>query len=322
MTNNLRRESLVDTDWGDLWEKLPEAPPLVPRRKATQITLRVPPSTLSRLKVIARARSLPYHALARAWIVDALRSADTPISTLTTDEPQAAQLNLKVDQDQLDALKQRARDLGRPYHALGRQYVEAAMEREEKELGIDASSHPRPSMRDLMVLLLHAPGSRGAEAIHGMTRLQKLLFVIEQKVTAGQHFYAYNYGPFDEAVHDAVSALRLAGFLGDSIRLRAAPPTFEEMMQTATERSGPRDTGVPEVFELNAEGHEAAERLRRASRAYEALFDRIGEIRQEWDTPNIDDLVDRVYAEWPEYTEKSLIRHEVAERASRRYPGS
>jgi predicted DNA binding CopG/RHH family protein len=319
---NPRPETLIDTDWGDIWESLPEAPPLVPRPKTTQITLRVPPSSVARLKAIARARSLPYHALARAWIVDGLRSSEAPISTLDTDEPQAAQLNLKVEQDQLDALKQRARYFRRPYHALGRQYIEAALEREEKELGIGPSSHPWPSMRDLMVLLLHAPGSRGAEAIHGMTRLQKLLFVIEHKVTAGQHFYGYNYGPFDEAVHDAVSALRLAGFLGGSTRLRAAPPTFEEMMQSATVRSGPREAGVPEVFELNAEGHEAAERLRRANRAYEVLFERIAEIRQEWDSPNIDDLVDRVYAEWPEYTEKSLIKHEVAERASRRYSGS
>lgn len=319
MTNDPRPESLIDTDWGDIWESLPEAPPLVPRPKTTQITLRVPPSLVSRLKAIARARSLPYHTLARAWIVDGLRSREGPISVLVNDEPQAAQLNLKVDQEQLDALKHRAGDLRRPYHTLARQYIQAALEREENELGVHASSRPRPSMRDLMVLLLHAPGSRGAEAIHGMTRLQKLLFVIEQKVNPGQHFYAYKYGPFDEAVHDAVNALRLAGFLGGSASLGAAPPTFEEMMRSAAERSGPRAASAPEVFELSVVGHEAAERLRRGNKAYETLFEKVAEIRQEWDTSDVNDLIDRVYAEWPEFTEKSMIKHEVAERASRRY---
>jgi hypothetical protein len=72
------------------------------------------------------------------------------------------------------------------------------------------------------------------------------------------------------------------------------------------------------VFELNAAGHDAAERLRRGNQAYEALFEKVAAIRHEWDTPDVNDLIDRVYAEWPEFTEKSLIRHEVAER-SRRY---
>jgi hypothetical protein len=152
-----------------------------------------------------------------------------------------------------------------------------------------------------------------------MTRLQKLLFVIEQKVNPGQHFYAYNYGPFDEAVHDAVNALRLAGFLGSSAPLGAAPPTFKEMMRSAAERSGPREASTPEAFELSAAGHEAAERLRRGNEAYAALFEKVAVIRQEWDTPDVNDLIDRVYAEWPEFTEKSVIKHEVAERASRRY---
>lgn len=319
MTHDVRPETLIDKDWGDIWESLPEAPPLVPRPKTTQVTLRIPPSSVARLKAVARAKSLPYHALARAWIVEGLRSRGAPISAFVGDEPQSAQLNLKVEQELLDALKRKASELRRPYHALARQCIEAALEREEKELGITASSRPRPTMRDLIVLLLHAPGSRGAEAIHGMTRLQKLLFVIEQKLNPGQHFYAYNYGPFDEAVHDAANALRLAGFIGDATPLSAAPPTFEEMMRTAAERSGPREESRPDVFALSATGHEAAERLRQSNRAYETLFARVAEIRKEWDTPNLDHFVDRVYEEWPQYAERSLIKHQVAERTSRRH---
>ena len=321
MTRGSSHETLIDRDWGDDWESLPEAPALVPRGKTSQLTLRIPPSTLARLKAVARARSLAYHALSRAWIADALRSAGPPVTSLVRDDRQSAQLNLKVEQELLDALKRRAGEMQRPYHALARQFIETAVEREEKELGIYASSRARPSMSDLMLLLLHAPGSRGAEAIHGMTRLQKLLFVIEQKLNPGQHFYAYKYGPFDEAVHDAADALRLAGFVGGTAPLSASSPTFEEMMRTAADRSGPREASEPDVFALNAEGHGFVEQLRRSNRAYEALFERIAAIRREWDTPRLDDLVARVYAEWPEYAEKSLIKDEIAERASRRRRG-
>jgi hypothetical protein len=173
-------------------------------------------------------------------------------------------------------------------------------------------------MSDLIVLLLDAPGGRGEEAIRGMTRLQKLLFVIEQKVTSGQHFYAHNYGPFDESVHDGLNALRLAGFLRGSPAVKAAAPSFADMMATAEQRSGPRDSAGPELFALSARGRAEAERLRRSSRAYETLFARIAEIRREWDSPELDELVERVYATWPAYAKKSLIRDEVADRAARR----
>ena len=69
------------------------------------------------------------------------------------------------------------------------------------------------------------------------------------------------------------------------------------------------------VFALNESGHEAAEKLRHSSPAYEALFDAVENLREKWDTP---DLIDRVYDRWPEYTGRSLIRDEVAERRERR----
>ena len=52
-----------------------------------------------------------------------------------------------------------------------------------------------------MVLLLHATNARGEDAVRGVTRLQKLLFVIEQTIGSEQSgFYAHSYGPFNEGV--------------------------------------------------------------------------------------------------------------------------
>jgi predicted DNA binding CopG/RHH family protein len=307
-----RWESLLDQDWSHTWESLPEAPELVARPKTAQITLRLPASLVERVKRVAAARSLPYHALVRSWLVDALRESLIPAGELAL-EPQAVQLNVKLDQDVLDQLKARADELRRPYHRLAREWVDAALEREEQALGLAASPARRPATKDLVVLLLHAANPAGQDAIRGMTRLQKLLFVIEQTLGAQSGgFYAYDYGPFNEQVNDTVEALALAGFLHGPDAPSAAPPSFAEMIATTSERAGPRG---PEEFALNAQGHEAADRLVRSNRAYEQLFERIRQVRAQWDKP---DLVERVYETWPEYAERSVIKDEVAARRARR----
>jgi len=319
MSDQKRVDALIDRDWATAWETLPEAPAFVARPKTSQVTLRISTRLLARLKAVALAESLPYHALARAWIIEGLRSSSRPVNSDLGEEPQSEQLNIKLYQELLDGLKSRADELRRPYHSVAREWIEAALVREEETLGIGPAAVGRPAIKDLIVLLLHSPGRGGDEAIRGMTRLQKLLFVIEQKLAVGDsRFYAYNYGPFTEEVHDAADALRLAGFLRGTDSIKASPPSFVEMMATAEQRSGPRSNDQPEEFALSERGHEAAERLRQSGDAYDQLFTHIAQLRKEWDTSDLDELVERVYAAWPRYAEKSLIRHEVAERAARR----
>ena len=90
-----RWETLLEQDWSDAWESLPEAPPLVPRPKTAQITLRLPAGLLVRIKRVAAARSLPYHALVRSWLLEALRKVDVPAGELVV-EPHVEQLNIKL----------------------------------------------------------------------------------------------------------------------------------------------------------------------------------------------------------------------------------
>ncbi len=310
-----RWDALLKQDWSSAWESLPEAPALVPRPKTAQITLRLPVEMLERIKRVAAVRSVPYHVLVRAWLVDALRDAQPPPGELPI-EPQTEQLNLKLEQELLDRLKARAHDLNRPYHRLAREWIDAILAREEEVLGLAAVPAGQPGIKDLMVLLLHATDARGQDAIRGITRLQKLLFVIEQTIGAQTGgFYAYSYGPFNEGVNDAAKALELAGFLEGAQGQSAGPPSFAEMIATASERAGPREQPEPKEFALNQQGHEAAERLRQSSSAYEQVFKRIGELRAQWDTS---DLVERVYETWPQYAERSVIKDEVAARRTRR----
>lgn len=135
------RDALLDTDWSSAWDSLPAAPDLVPRRKTAQITLRLPSSLLARMEAVAAARSLPYHALTRSWLLDGLRrgeSGQAPASR-TEGETHSEQLNVKLDGELLDQLKARAHELRRPYHRLAREWLECAVAREERTLGMEAA---------------------------------------------------------------------------------------------------------------------------------------------------------------------------------------
>lgn len=130
------------------WDSLPDAPDLVPRRKTAQITLRLPARLLAHIKAVAAARSLPYHALTRSWLLDGLRTGDAgqDAASVRQEETQGEQLNVKLDHETLDELKARASKLRRPYHRLAREWIESGVAREEETLGINAMS-ARPPMK-------------------------------------------------------------------------------------------------------------------------------------------------------------------------------
>ena len=311
-------DAVLDADWGDAWDALPDAPEWEPRAKTAQVTLRLPGSVLARIKQVAARRSLPYHALARSWIANGLRESAPPTDIAASDEPQTEQLNIKLDQVLLDALKARAHEQRYPYHRLARECIESALVQEEANLGIDQAAAKRPPLMELMVLLLHSSNARGEDVVRGITRLQKLLFVVEQKLSSTTDFYAYNFGPFDEEVNKTAETLRLAGFVQGGHAAGTEPLSFATMMAVVAGKAGPgvsTDQEPPKDFLLTEMGHERAERLRKSSLAYERLASYVAAVRREYDD---DDLVDRVYAEFPQYTEKSLIRDKVARRAARR----
>lgn len=321
MSERTSWDALLERDWGDAWDSLSDAPEWEPRAKTAQITLRVPGSILARLKQVAARRALPYHALARSWIANGLNESAAPSTVLFSDEPLTEQLNIKLDHELLDGLKARAHEHRYPYHRLAREWIETSLVQEEGDLGLDQTAAKRPSLMELMVLLLHSSNARGEDVVRGITHLQKLLFVVEQKLSPSTDFYAYNFGPFDEEVNKTAETLRLAGFVQGGHPPSAEPLSFAAMMAVVAEKAGP---GVPVDYEprkdfaLTEVGHERAERLRQSSVAYERLASYVAAIRREYDK---DDLIERVYAEYPQFAEKSLIREKVARRAARRGRG-
>jgi hypothetical protein len=318
MTEQEGFDELLERDWGEAWERLPAGPPLVlAQPKSAQVTLRVPAEMVTALKDVARRKALPYHALARSWIVDGLRERQIPSGAEEVADlgmPGETQLNLKLSPAMLDELKRFSNEVRRPYHRLARLWVDAGLRRELAAVAASPAARG-PSLRDLMILLLDTPGPRGKDAaIRGMTRLQKLLFVIEKQLAPEPgRFYAYNYGPFDEQVNDAADALEMKGLIRGAARARSTPPSVEDMMASVLRHAGPRDE--PQIYALTLEGRTAAEQLRRSNAAYAHLAERIAQLRQEWDRP---DLIERVYEAFPEYASRSLIKERVARRTGAR----
>jgi len=289
----------------------------VAQPKSAQVTLRVPAELVTALRDVAHRKALPYHALARSWIAEGLRDRNVPTGSdevAALGAPGDAQLNIKLTPELLDDLKKYSHETRRPYHRLARLWLEAGLRQELAAMASSPSSL-RPSLKELLILLLDSPGPRGGDpAVRGMTRLQKLLFVIDKQLgTDPSRFYAHNYGPFDEQVNDAADALQMRGLVKGIDPPKAAPPTVQEMMASVLRHAGPR---VEQVYALTAEGRAAAAELRRKDEAYARLAEQIHAVRMEWDRP---DLVERVYGAFPEYTSRSLIKEKVARRtASRR----
>jgi uncharacterized protein len=317
MTEQEDFDELLEREWGDAWESLPPAPALVVAEpKSAQITLRVPAELITALRDVARRKSLPYHAFARSMITEALRHREIPTGSEEAADlaaPGDTQLNIKLSPELLEELKQFSHEMRRPYHRLARIWLERGVRHELMAMASSPSSR-RPSLKELLILLLDTPGPGGRDpAIRGMTRLQKLLFVIDKQLgTEVGRFYAHNYGPFDEQVNDAADALRTRGLVSGGTAGSAEPPSVEEMMASVLRRTGPKNN---EVYELTAEGRKAAAELRRKDAAYTRLAEQIQKLRQEWDRP---DLVERVYEAFPEYADRSLIKEQVARRAASR----
>lgn len=322
MSDEERFEKLVERDWGDEWERLSPAPPLaLVQPKSAQLTLRVPAEMVTALKEVARRKSLPYHALARSWIAEGVRERHVPSGAEEAADlsaPGENQLNLKLSPALLDEVKRFSDEIRRPYHRLARLWLDAGL-REELASVPPSRAQQRPSLRELMILLLDTPGTRtGDAAIRGITRLQKLLFVVEKQLSPDpSRFYAYNYGPFDEQVNDTADALEMKGLVEGSSRAKSTPPSVDEMMASVLRHAGPRET-EPKVYALTLEGHDAAEQLRRSNEAYTRLAERIRQLRAEWDKP---DLIERVYEAFPEYATRSVIKEKVARRAEARKRG-
>lgn len=249
------------------------------------------------------------------------------------------QLNLRVDSDLLASLREAAARTGESYHFLGRRLIEEGVARvlaqQEERGSAEDEAERRPfRMKEVTLVLLGAGGaSRAAnEAVEGRTRLQKLLFLVAQhlKPAVSARFEAYSYGPFDETVGPDLEFLTGEGLVeseaGEVLPEPAASPEdrgariLEWIRQRGAERP---EQAAPESYRLTQKGMEWVRRFLASEQfgspeAKSKLLEECEQLKRRFGRVPLDELVDYVYGQYPEFTARSAIRHQVAERRARK----
>ncbi len=132
--------------------------------------------------------------------------------------------------------------------------------------------------------------SQDQEEIQGRTRFQKMVFLLQQEFgnTEFYDFEAYDYGPFSKGLYDD---------LDDLIDRNLIKETREEFDEDK----------VYYEYKLTDAGRELIERLSDQERAQDimALSERL---KQEINSEDLSVVLDRVYSEYPEYAENSVLR--------------
>lgn len=168
---------------------------------------------------------------------------------------------------------------------------------------------------DAVVLLLGAPARSPflKGRIEGITRLEKLVFLLDRESTISEllterpDFVAHNFGPFSAKVYQAVETLEAAGLITDSATMS---PTEEDSWESENVIGDELATAyTTRDFELTALGHRYYNALifelpRGIERQLQDLKDRFGglPLRQ---------LIRYVYTRYPDLTDKSLIRDQI-----------
>lgn len=252
--------------------------------------------------------------------------------------PKDRQLNIRIDGESLDLLKRVAFSKRVGYHTLARMWIVERLGSEAAALeladvppasGDFPGSQPRPSLTELSLALLEAPGRSGqpGEAIEGMTRLQKLLFLAAQRLGSSQisqNFEAYHFGPFDEQVYETAESFQERGLVarphGWNPPARGEKPSFQEILSVV------QASGSPEAvrdYKLTEEGLRVARKfLDRLAQADPGFHDRlvsvVREVKERFGSLPLGDLLAYVYREYPEFAEKSTIKTRV-EKAEQRH---
>ena len=167
---------------------------------------------------------------------------------------------------------------------------------------------------DAVVLLLGAPSDSPAlsSRIEGITRLEKLLFLLEREtsfatlLTEDAEFRSDNFGPLSVKAYQAVDLLVAAGLANDSADIASSRDDTWESQEVLGLEPDPYATRDIALTDLGR-------------KYYAALLDELppgtetelAEFKDRFATLPLRQLIRYVYKRYPEYTDRSLIRDSV-----------
>jgi uncharacterized protein YwgA len=177
-------------------------------------------------------------------------------------------------------------------------------------------------------MLIGAGSSSPREGlVGGITRLQKLLFLLENEEGLrpdgeGFAFSAYKAGPYSSKLYDDIELLQNLRLLESESMAVATEAeaadidalTFDELMGPPGELAA--DNYEERRFRLTEQGRAKVEALLQEQRL-QPVAEKIERVKQRYGKRSLDDLLYYVYTKYPEMTVESEIKDHVLGRRRR-----
>ena len=168
---------------------------------------------------------------------------------------------------------------------------------------------------DAIILLLGAPGAteRDRGRIEGITRLEKLLFLLEMETEATSwlkekaDFSADNFGPFSSKAYQEIETLTSYGLITDSATLSESAEDSWESEHIIGET--PAEPYATRNFALTEKGERYYRKLlEMLPPEAEAV---VSELKRRFGSIPLRRLIRYVYQRYPAFTVNSIIRDEI-----------
>ncbi len=189
---------------------------------------------------------------------------------------------------------------------------------------------PEIDRRNMVLLLVGInPGGEIGEGIGGITRLQKLLYLLEQEehltpTEGGFEFTAYKAGPYSSKLYDDLEFLENLGLLESEVAGEATSPeaaevdllNFDELMDDGADASPAGVDGLAadayeeRRFRISKEGIKRIQSLIDSGR-YKPVIDGVRKIKRKYGNYSLSDLLYYVYDKYPDMTVESEIKDKV-----------
>lgn len=175
-------------------------------------------------------------------------------------------------------------------------------------------------------------GSDIANGINGITRLQKLLFLLEnedyiKKIEDGYEFEAYKAGPYSSTIYDDLEFLENLGLInaetsGVATEEEAADMdfTFEELMddgELTDNEIKTQDLYDEKRFRITEDGAAKVKTILEKGECT-SVVDGIRKIKSKFGHFSLDDLLYYVYTKYPDMTTESEIKDHVLSKGRKR----
>jgi len=184
--------------------------------------------------------------------------------------------------------------------------------------------------RELVLLLVGCDAmGQPNDSVAGITRLQKLLFLLEKEARVvpdgdGFEFIPYKAGPYSSTLYDDLELLENLGFLEGTVVAEATGEeaaevdrlNFEDLMGDGDADSHP-DAYEERQFCLTRQGREVVESLLNDG-TLSAAVEGIRTIKSKYAHYSLLDLLQYVYTKYPGMTQASEILDKVRRHRGRR----